>query len=202
MRASTYSGELTKEDILVVVALESEIQPSKWIFDIPIVYTGIGKVNAAISTQMAVISKSPKLVVNLGTAGALHSKYLGLHEISSVIQRDFDTSPLAPRGQVPFQKFPSVFTSDFGDIKCGTGDSFMTASEDWVEESGIQLVDMELYSIARVCAGYKIPWRSTKYVTDIVGQNSGDDWQNSLESAQIELIGWFQKNFKELIEAE
>jgi nucleoside phosphorylase len=78
----------------------------------------------------------------------------------------------------------------------------MTASEDWVEENGIQLVDMELYSIARVCAEYKIPWRSTKYVTDIVGQNSSDDWQNSLESAQIELIGWFQKNFKELIETK
>ena len=181
-------------EILVFIALESEINPSDWTFDVPVVYTGIGKVNAAVSAEREVLRFSPKLVINLGTAGAFNEKYRGLCEIDSVIQRDFDTSPLAPRGVVPFQDSPSTFFSEFGNLKCGTGDNFMTEPDDWSVKNGIHLVDMELYSIAKVCAEYNIPWRSIKFVTDIIGKNSGDEWKDGLGNAQRELLDWFSAN--------
>lgn len=193
---------LTHSDILVFVALESEIDPKDWQSDCCVVFTGIGKVNAALTAQREIAIRAPKLVINLGTAGAIDEKYRGVCEIKSVMQRDFDTSPLAPRGEVPYQEFPSTFQSEFGKFSCGTGDSFMTEIDPWINANGVQLVDMELYSIARVCAGYEIPWRSVKYVTDIVGENSGDDWTNNLKVAQFELVAWFRKNIdSQLIES-
>ena len=182
--------------MLVLVALETEITPESWKFDCPIVYTGVGKVNAALVAYQSIIKFDPKLVVNLGTAGALDFKHQGICEVSSVIQRDFDTFPLAPRGTIPFQDSPSEFLSGHGRYRCGTGDTFMTQKDSWVHENKIHLVDMELYSIAQACYILSTPWRSAKFITDTVGENSSHDWQSQLKTASTELQNWFSDQFQ------
>jgi adenosylhomocysteine nucleosidase len=183
-------------EVLVLVALESEISPESWKFNCPVAYTGVGKVNAALAAYQAIRKHEPRLLINLGTAGTLDSKLQGICEVNSVIQRDFDTFPLAPRGTVPFQEKPSEFSSGHGKYRCGTGDTFMTQKDSWATESNIQLVDMELYSIAQ--AGYMCgtPWRSAKFITDVVGENSSNDWQSQLKIANAELQSWFGNLFQ------
>ncbi len=180
--------------VLVFVALATEISQKNWDFPCRIVHTGVGKVNAALVATEAIGQYKPELVINLGTAGTLDEKYRGVCEINSVIQRDFDTTPLAPRGIVPFQESPSEFRSKFGNFRCGTGDSFMTKKDSWAAENKIQLVDMELYSIAQACFRNETPWRGAKYVTDVVGQNSSSDWQDQLKVANVQLLNWFSEN--------
>jgi adenosylhomocysteine nucleosidase len=183
-------------EVLVLVALELEIAPGSWKFDCPVAYTGVGKVNAALVAHQAITKYKPKLLVNLGTAGTLDAKLQGICEVSSVIQRDFDTFPLAPRGTIPFQEKPSEFTSSHGKYRCGTGDTFMTQKDSWVTESNIKLVDMELYSIAQAGYMFGIPWRSAKFITDVVGENSSNDWQSQLKIANEELQSWFGNRFQ------
>ena len=54
---------------LLIVALENEL-PRKMATGWNIVYTGVGKVNAAIALCDAVATHQPKHVVSYGSAGA------------------------------------------------------------------------------------------------------------------------------------
>jgi adenosylhomocysteine nucleosidase len=46
--------------------------------NIPIVYSGIGKVNASIATFKAIHHYGPTLIVNYGTVGKINSNLSGL----------------------------------------------------------------------------------------------------------------------------
>src|SRR5260370_31179240 len=50
--------------------------------------------------------------------------------------------PLAPRGRTPFSSDLDRLSSGHGDVICGTGDSFVTSSDPWLNENNIDIVDM------------------------------------------------------------
>ncbi len=57
---------------------------------------GVGKVNAARTTEAMIISFNPQLIINTGVAGGLSEK-LSIGDIvisENVVEHDFDTSPL------------------------------------------------------------------------------------------------------------
>ena len=172
--------------IVVLAALESEFfSPVANRF--PIIYTGVGKINASSSATQSILKFSPDLVVNVGTAGSLKKNLVGTYLVSDVIEHDMNAEPLAKRGQTPFDKVNSCLKSDVGNKKCATGDSFVTEIDPWLVEQGIDLVDMELFAIAKVCERFGIQWRSLKYVSDYVNENSADNWANSLKSASSQI---------------
>ena len=171
------------KNTVLIVALKAEFNVQDLEFDLPVIFSGVGKLNASQATVEAIRVYEPNLVINLGTAGALTKTPGELLEISEVFQRDMDARPLSPRGTTPFQEGPSSFKSNFGEFKCGTGDSFVTEVDPWFLEEGIEVIDMELYAIAFVCHRYAIKWRSVKYITDKVGADSGDDWVEHLKLA-------------------
>ena len=55
------------------------------------------------------------------------------------------------------------------------------------EEYICDAVDMESYAMAFVCQKYRIPFLSIKYITDVVGQNSQQHWEDKLHDARIGL---------------
>jgi len=181
------------KQVVLIVALSTEFDESKLQEDFPVVYSGVGKLNAAYSTQEAINAYQPELIVNLGTAGAINRLPGEILEINEVIQRDFDARPLSPRGEIPFQNEFHSFRSDFGEYKCGTGDSFVTEVDPWFLESKIEVIDMELYGIAYICQKKSIPWRSVKYITDKIGSDSGDAWLNHLNLASDALHEYLPK---------
>lgn len=180
--------------VLVFVALETEFVSAK---DLPceIIYTGVGKVNAARKVTESIYKFKPDLVINIGTAGALNSELKGLYFVKDVIEHDMKAEPLSPRGVTPFDNAASIFTSDIGDIRCATGDSFVTEIDPWLLENNVSIVDMELFAIAKICEHYNIPWRSMKYISDFADENSGKDWENSLKLSQIKLQEGINKLF-------
>jgi adenosylhomocysteine nucleosidase len=173
---------------VAIVALPSELPIDFWPFDEPIVYSGVGKLNAAFTAMNVITKYQPKLVINLGTAGALNSALRNVVEIKTVLQRDFDAEPLAPRGSVPFDTFPSELHSGYGDASCGTGDTFVRSKEDWLKLNKVDLVDMELFAIAKICVQLNTPWRSFKFISDYVNSASDSEWKQNLEKSHVELI--------------
>jgi len=172
-----------KTELLIITALESELKRESLPRGVEIVYCGVGKINAAMTSIKAIQQYSPKRILNFGTAGKIKPELQGLLEIGKVIQRDMDAEPLAPRGITPFCPRPQEYLST-GKFLCGSGDSFVTATDPWLHSQGVDLVDMELYAIAAIAHEHHIPWQSFKYITDDANESSGEDWQAKVHNGQ------------------
>ena len=173
-----------KTQLLIITALESELEKAALPAGVSIVYSGAGKINATAACISAIHERQPKRIVNFGTVGKINPSLHGLLEIRKVIQRDMMAAPLAPRGQTPFCTKPSEYLSLSGDHICGTGDSFVTAHDPWLTSQGIDVVDMELFAIASIAFQHNIPWHSFKYVTDDANADSGNEWQHRVNHGQ------------------
>ena len=165
---------------LIVTALKAELE-------LPgVLYTGVGKINAAWRLAKAIAQNRPELVINYGTAGGLSRGVSGLVEVARVMQADMMAEPLAPRGQTPFDDSPHVHESGQSGVVCASGDSFVTSVDPWLLDQGAEVVDMELFAIATVCHREGIPWRAFKFVTDYANEESGGDWQSNVHRGQAE----------------
>ena len=173
-----------KNSFVIIVALEDELNRESISSHIPIIYSGIGKLNASIATFKAIKEYSPTLIINFGTVGKITSNLSGLVQIGSVIQRDMIAEPLAPRGSVPFSKKPNRHLSVLTGHTCGTGDSFVTQEDKWLIENKIDVVDMELFAIAAVAHEHDIDWISYKYITDEANESSGQNWSKLVNQGQ------------------
>ena len=172
-----------KTELLIITALESELKRESLPKGVEIVYSGVGKINATMTSIKAIHQYSPKRILNFGTAGKIKPALQGLLEIGKVIQRDMDAEPLAPRGSTPFCLRPQEYLST-GSFLCGSGDSFVTAHDPWLHSQGVDVVDMELFAIAAIAHDHQIPWQSFKYITDDANESSGDDWQSRVHHGQ------------------
>jgi len=168
---------------IIVAALESEFFPLSG--NCPkIYYTGIGKINASRLMTHLIIEERPDLVLNVGTAGCLQKESLGgVFGVKDVIERDMIAEPLAPRGTVPLSNQPSILISDFGTARCATGDSFVTMKDYWLIENSVNLVDMELFAVAKVAQHYGVKWRAIKFASDLADENAAEHWNDSLPNA-------------------
>lgn len=161
---------------LIVIALPQEIDHAPMPHDLPVLYTGVGKLNAALSLTAAIERHRPDSVLNFGTVGAVSERARDLVEVADVIQRDMDAEPLCPRGVTPFDDTPARLSSGRPGVRCATGDSFVRAADPWLIEQGADVVDMELFALALVCHRRGIPWRAFKFVTDHSDQDAASDW--------------------------
>ena len=170
--------------MIVIAALESEIKAHSLPDHIPIVYSGIGKINAAIATFQAIQRYQPQLIINFGTVGKINPTLSGLVTINKVIQRDISAEPLAPRGIVPLSSKPNEFTANTAGYVCGTGDSFVTQHDPWLTEQGVDVVDMELFAIAAISFEHNINWVSYKYISDAANEDSAHEWSSKVHHGE------------------
>lgn len=170
--------------ILVLTAIEDELDPSRAPEGVDVVFTGVGKINTTIAAMQAITAHRPTLIVNYGTAGKINSSLQGLYEVAHVVQRDMMAMPLAPRGHTPYGSDVDRLSSGHDGVTCGTGDSFVTATDPWLIENNIDLVDMELYAIALVCVRYALPWRAFKFITDDANDFAAEHWTANVADGQ------------------
>ena len=178
--------ELEKK-ILIVCALEIETQ--KKLKDFDVLYTGVGKVNAAFSLTRKfgkLGSYIPySLVINYGTAGSRKIKKGKLVDCTKFIQRDMDVTGLGfMKGETPFEDDPPIIIETPKDVfnpigrkaTCGSGDNFVEDKTNYYGE----VVDMEAYALAKVCYLYDVPFISFKYITDGADEQAHEDWESNL----------------------
>lgn len=184
-----------KDEVSLVMALPGESQGLFEAEKIPVFYTGIGKVNAAL-TAMDVIHKTQcKVMINLGTAGSSKFNTHDLIEVSSFVQRDMDISPLGFKvGETPFDPLPGAielipYFSELAKGVCGTGDTFETGAT----KIPCDLVDMEGYSLAKVCRKMGVQLISLKYITDGADHNAHNDWEANLVHGAKRLLEFYRK---------
>jgi adenosylhomocysteine nucleosidase len=177
------------------MALRAESQGVFEAAGVPVVYCGVGKVNAAIAltrelARYALEGGTMPLVLNFGSAGSRRhaaGTLVGCHEF---VQRDMDVSGLGfALGVTPFDEAPPCLRFDpvFKDLPsavCGTGDSFATA------DIGLEcaVVDMEAYALAKTCWREKAAFACAKYVSDGADHTAADDWQSNVHKAADQFL--------------
>ena len=184
---------------LVVIALRVE---SSGVFEaagVPVLYCGVGKVNAAIAltkelARYAHQGEEMPLVVNFGSAGSRCFAPGTLVACQEFVQRDMDVSGLGfALGVTPYDEAPSALTFDpvFTHLPaavCGSGDSFATADI----EVDCAVIDMEAYALAKVCWHENARFACVKYITDGADHTAADDWQRNVHVAAEEFLQLFR----------
>ncbi len=170
--------------------------------------SGIGKVNAAAVTALAVSRFSPDCVINTGSAGGL-GKGLAVGDVvigTEVAHHDVDATAFGYAvGQVP--QLPPVFTShdvltaaarraaavfEGASVREGlivSGDTFVSSSERVAairrHFEGVQAVEMEAAAIAQTCTQLGVPFVVVRAVSDAADEGAGVSFEEFLKTASV-----------------
>ena len=175
--------------------------------EIILLQSGIGKVNAALSTTILHERFKPDYVINTGSAGGTDPT-LEVGDIvigENILHHDADATAFGYKfGQIP--QMPEVFTSDdqlvqrakesierlTGDFQkvvgiIGTADSFMSDAErvsQVIERfPEVKALEMEAAAIAQVFYQYGTPFLIIRSLSDIAGKTSEVSFEKFLEKA-------------------
>lgn len=166
--------------------------------DVLSVQTGVGKTKSAYHLTRRIIEEKPDFVLNIGTAGTVSHKVGDIFIATHFIDRDYKAIKLPGieyeiSGESLIKNYPKLksWLSTYDKIGiCSTGDTFVTEIASISED----FVDMEAYTQAFVCQEMGVPFLSVKYITDIIGENSVEHWENKLADACTGLSAWFAEN--------
>src|ERR1700759_749431 len=122
---------------LIVIALAAESDGVFEAAQLPVLYCGVGKINACFALTRALApyahaGEELPLVVNFGTVGSRRHPAGALVSCTQFVQRDMDVSGLGfDLGVTPYDVAPARLTVDnvfptLPQAVCGTGDSFAT----------------------------------------------------------------------------
>lgn len=174
--------------LLVAAAIEAEAAHVPE--GLEVLITGVGKTLAAVAVTRAVCEQPRRddlVVVNIGTAGALHEGVSGLHEVGSVINHDLSAEAIRQLGVDPRDRIeldPSRETT------LASGDLFVTDPTVRGELAArASLVDMEGYAIALACTELGVPVHLVKVVSDNADETA-HDWFAAVDGCARELGRW------------
>jgi adenosylhomocysteine nucleosidase len=182
------TGEITNDRPLLVLAVEEEAQYLDT--SLPVLLTGMGKINAATALA-ATLARGPlpSCVVNLGTAGALRPGWSGTHIIGTVIQHDLDSDTLR---SLTGETYGAPLTlEDTDGPTLATGDSFIADEAARARLAArAALVDMEGYALAAAARQAGVPVRIVKHVSDEAGEGAARTWRETVAECARALARW------------
>lgn len=160
--------------------------------------TGIGKVKSAFYLSEAINHGQPDLVINIGTAGAIHHQVGQIFVCRHFVDRDMQKlADLGVECEIDSSALLAErkYCVDWAESGiCNTGDSFLTE----LGEVKGDVIDMEAYAQALVCRVKNVPFIAVKYVTDVIGENSVKHWEDKLADARSGLDYFFNELKKEV----
>lgn len=166
-------------------------------------YTGgVGKVNAAMSTQLFIDRYHPDYVINAGVAGSFLDIPIGTIVLADCfVQHDVDTSPMGdPIGMVSTVNKINFLTDDLHLMqsileklnipymtgKVATGEVFMVKGDRTDRVAALfapTLCEMEGGAIAQVCLRNDVKFTALKSVSDrLCHENNADEFFNFPEA--------------------
>ena len=155
-----------------IVAVHDEVETQTTILGSPVIFSGVGKINATMAAYKA-FSEGYKEVINIGSCGSLRFKPGSVIKIGQVFQ-DIDATPLQEYGHTPFEAASHQIILDTdSNITCFTTDYFYDAkqrlkySENYLKMiDTCSVFDMECFAIAKVCKRFNMKFTSYKWVSD------------------------------------
>lgn len=176
--------------------------------DVVLLRSGIGKVNAAMSTTILLQRYEPDYVINTGSAGGfMQTLNVGDVVISTEVRHhDVDVTVFGYEyGQVP--GLPAAFKANDLLIEAATnavhelegvqvveggiatGDSFMNdpARVEFVRSKlpNLYAVEMEAAAVAQVCHQFEVPFVVIRALSDIAGKESNISFDQFLQTAAL-----------------
>ena len=188
--------------------------------DVVLTRSGIGKVNAAISTTLLIQQFKPEMIINTGSAGALDED-LSIGDVvvsDSVIYHDVDATAFGYQyGQVP--QMPLHFEADKHlldnvlvvlkaqslNAKVGlivSGDSFIGSTDQrlLIKERFPQAlaVEMEATAIAQTCHQFKQSFIITRAISDLANGNADITFEQFIEQAAVSASKTVERLIKQI----
>lgn len=174
--------------------------------EVVLLKSGIGKVNAAMSTTLLLQKYQPDVVINTGSAGGFDQNLeVGAIVISDEVRHhDVDVTAFGyEMGQVP--QMPAAFRSDAALMELAeraveevgehpyavgliaTGDSFMNDPARVEQVRGhfpdMKAAEMEAAAVAQVCHQFEVPFVVIRALSDIAGKESNISFDEFLPVA-------------------
>jgi len=151
--------------------------------DVAVCICGVGKVNAALGTQLLVSKFDAEKLLNFGVAGGLNdgTKLCKVYQIESAVQFDFDLTQLNGTKIGTLNEYSenylslNVLKAEFEKKKLGTSDRFNDSAEDYkllTAELNADIRDMEGAAIVQAAYAAELPVYSIKAISDIAGSGS------------------------------
>ena len=173
-----------------------------------LVLSGIGKVNAAVSTSWVIHQFAPDCIINTGSAGGL-GKGLKVGDVvigETVAHHDVEVTAFGyVWGQVP--QLPAAFASDENLIRQAekaaqvfegaavtqglivSGDRFVHSSEGVAEIRShfpeVKAVEMEAAAIAQTCHQLEVPFVIIRAVSDSADEKADISFEEFLKTAAV-----------------
>ncbi|WP_273125107.1 5'-methylthioadenosine/S-adenosylhomocysteine nucleosidase [Metabacillus sp. HB246100] len=174
--------------------------------DVVLLKSGIGKVNAALSTTLLLDRYKPDYVINTGSAGGFHpSLNVGDVVISSEVRHnDVDVTafgyeygqvPGLPAAYLPEQKLVDIAVQKAEEIEgiqvakglIVTGDSFLSdpTKVEFIRSkfNDLHAGEMEAAAIAQTCHQFNVPFVVIRALSDIAGKESNISFDQFLDQA-------------------
>lgn len=169
----------TEKSVLGKKVYEGEAYGEKF----ALVLCGVGKVNAALGAQIALLSYSPGVLVNFGVAGGLNNRteLCNVYQIEKAVQFDFDLTQLNGGKIGTLDEYTqnylplSTLSLPLPARALGTADRFNDSTADYTlltKELGADIRDMEGAAVvqAALCANVNV--YCVKAISDVAGSGS------------------------------
>ncbi len=176
--------------------------------DIILTLSGIGKVNAAIATTLAIHHYQPDYIINTGSAGGIGAGLrVGDVVIGTLIaHHDVDATAFGyAHGQIPRMRpaFESneklveaarTAAREFKEAKIFkglivSGDQFVHTDEQVAEIRkhffGVQAAEMEAAAIAQTCEQFSVPFVVIRAISDLADDDASVSFEEFLETASV-----------------
>lgn len=151
--------------------------------EVAVCVCGVGKVNAALGTQLLVSKFDVKKIINFGVAGSLNTQtnLCEIYQISDAVQFDFDLAQLNGTSIGTLNEYTenylklNLINADFQKRKLGTADRFNDSKDDYVlltETLNADIRDMEGGAIVQAAYAASLPVYSFKAISDVAGSGS------------------------------
>lgn len=165
-----------------IIALPDEVHHAEELHGIPVFYSGVGKINAALRAA-EVIHKGFTDIINIGSCGSVKHKLGEIIPVGKVLQ-DIDGRPLSEYGHTPFEEDSHTIVLDAAlPHSCFSTDYFYDhkqhakySPEYHAMINSCSVFDMELFAIAKTCKRNGAKLRAFKWVSD---DGDFEHWQQN-----------------------
>ncbi len=151
--------------------------------DVALVVCGVGKVNAALGTQLLVSKFDAEKLFNFGVAGGLNAstKLCGVYQIQAAVQFDFDLTQLNGTKIGTLDEYKenylnlSSFQAPLAKKFLGTADRFNDSPDDYrllTDTLKADIRDMEGAAVVQAAYAAQLPVYSVKAISDVAGSGS------------------------------
>jgi adenosylhomocysteine nucleosidase len=167
-------------------------------YEIAVVCSGIGKVNAGVAATVLALRYEVELLLVVGTAGKLSTIEGDCFMITEAVQGDYGaqrpgefvhyTAGSWPIGPAEVVHFAAIPLPDVGlpNARIVSGDAFVECADHGAglrDRLGGDLVDMETAAVAQAAARLGLPWAAIKATTDDANGESVGDFNANLKRA-------------------